>query len=346
MSLKERLEEIYENLTERIRSPLIFTFIVVWSIKHWILVYALFNFEKEYTLTKKLEFIQSTIRGENSCDLFWWPLFLSFCSIILFYLLQFLAEGVGLLYKKWMRTLLYKWFDKLKLATKAEVDMEKRVNKKLNLKNKELEDRVNNYIENESVLDERIEDKEKEIEEIKLANEKQNKEFAVMNKTYQKKESEIQGLNNQIGELNRDIQKVRNDYEQLQRHEGELIENITAIFSPGEIWTCFVMQSENKMASFKFYTDKKGQFFMMNEKPTYEIRNVRIKKNVRFVEFIRAVIGNPEKSWNVILTIVNSDLLVGEETGQLVYYVKGEHDAKNKSGKLPLFFDYNSLFDK
>lgn len=51
--LKEAWDSFKENIKERVTNPFLGTFVLVWIVHNWKVVYAFFFFDKEYNLEKK-----------------------------------------------------------------------------------------------------------------------------------------------------------------------------------------------------------------------------------------------------------------------------------------------------
>jgi hypothetical protein len=174
-------------------------------LRHWELVYALFNFGNDYNLDKRLSFIKDIINKETIYSLLWWPLLFTFTSIISYYLLQFFAEGIILGYKKWMRPALYQLLDRNKLATKSELAVERRTNKILIEKNGQLQNSLSDSIKIEEEQKIRIDYLRQQIEDHESLASSKDTEY----------------------------QRIKEIYE----HDGEISKNLGEIFAHGEIWT-------------------------------------------------------------------------------------------------------------
>jgi hypothetical protein len=115
--MKDKLQEIYDGLKERLKSPFLLTFIVVWVIHNWEFVYALFTFNSEMPYINRVLFLKLYLKNHDTNQLLWFPILWAFLSIILYFVASFLSEGLNLLYNKWIRTWLYLIIDRNKLKT-------------------------------------------------------------------------------------------------------------------------------------------------------------------------------------------------------------------------------------
>jgi hypothetical protein len=56
--VKETIESIKYNITEKFTNPFLGSFIIVWIVHHWSIVYAFFYFDKDYSLEKRIQFFE------------------------------------------------------------------------------------------------------------------------------------------------------------------------------------------------------------------------------------------------------------------------------------------------
>lgn len=133
--MKEKLQEIYEGLRERLKSPFLLTFIVVWAIHNWEFVYAILTFNTEMPYFQRIAFLKAYLFVYKYDKLLWFPLAWTFVSIGIYFLGSFLSEGINLIYNKWIRTWLYLTIDKNKLKTEDDYNS-------LDLRRKKLQELV------------------------------------------------------------------------------------------------------------------------------------------------------------------------------------------------------------
>jgi hypothetical protein len=114
--MKEKIDELYEGLKERLKSNFLITFIIIWLLHHWRLIYTIFNFDKDQTLISKKAFIAKYISDEGMLWLWIVPLLWSFCSMILFYCFSSLSELLNIRYHN-LRKMIYKRWDNKKIKT-------------------------------------------------------------------------------------------------------------------------------------------------------------------------------------------------------------------------------------
>jgi hypothetical protein len=115
--MKEKLQEIYEGLKERLKSPFLLTFMFVWIIHNWEFVYALVAFGNDIPFINRFLFLKKYITDHHNNELLWFPILWTFVSIGLYFIATFFSEGINLIYSKWIRTWLYLIIDHNKLKT-------------------------------------------------------------------------------------------------------------------------------------------------------------------------------------------------------------------------------------
>lgn len=187
--MKEKIEELYDGLKERLKSNFLLTFVIIWLLHHWRLIYSIFNFDSDKTLVDKRAYIAQYLSEEGLLYLWVFPLFWTFVSMIFFYGFSSLSEILNIVYHN-IRKIIYKKWDNEKLKTIEEYLEKVEENKKLQLQIKYLE----------------------ESREVLLASsERLEKSIGVHNQTiadFRKTE----GINNEtITQLTNQLREVRNE---------------------------------------------------------------------------------------------------------------------------------------
>lgn len=111
-----------DNFRQKSRNPFFGTLIIVWVVKNWKLVYALFYFDSTYTLAKRIEYIE--VYYKNT-DFFWnlmYCLWLTVLSLIGSYLLLNISRLIINLYEKKLTPWIYKLTDKNTVVLKTDYD--------------------------------------------------------------------------------------------------------------------------------------------------------------------------------------------------------------------------------
>ncbi len=129
--VKERINEIMEDLRGRIRNPLILSFIIVWLYLHWRFVYILFTIDNSLPLISRIETLNTYITSEGWFGMIGKPILLAFGSLIAYYLIAILAQGIKVLLGKRLNAAMLAKFDTGNFALKSELKNEKNYSKRL-----------------------------------------------------------------------------------------------------------------------------------------------------------------------------------------------------------------------
>lgn len=149
------------NVVERTKNPFLGTFALVWLARNWELIFALFNFDKSYTLETKLQFLSDRIQYGSFWSELGWNVLWTFTILIITYALINAARAISNLFEKRLTPLIYEWTDYKSLVPKEEylrlnqrisdleIDLEREQEKryKAEAKVKELEDRESQKLE-------------------------------------------------------------------------------------------------------------------------------------------------------------------------------------------------------
>ena len=120
--LLELWSSFRDNFRQKSRNPFFGTLIIVWIVKNWKLVYALFYFDDTYTLTKRIEYIELYYKNIN---FFWnlmYCLWLTVLSLIGSYLLLNLSRLIINLYEKKLTPWIYRITDKNSIVLKTDLE--------------------------------------------------------------------------------------------------------------------------------------------------------------------------------------------------------------------------------
>lgn len=89
--MKEQLEEAYSNLKDRFKNSFIITFVLVWIVYHWELIYSVLNFDSYEFRDSKIEFIKQYLKGHN---MIWWPALIAITSMLILYCIFIFSEVI------------------------------------------------------------------------------------------------------------------------------------------------------------------------------------------------------------------------------------------------------------
>jgi hypothetical protein len=217
--MKEKLQEIYEGLKERLKSPFLLTFLIIWTIHNWEFVYGLVTFGSITPFQNRTAFLKAYLIVHSYYQLLWFPLAWTFASIGLYFIGSFLSEGINLTYNKWIRTWLYLLVDRNKLKTEDDYNELEERRKKLqelvfDLRRKE-EDASLRLKNTEEILNKTIYDQREQIE--RYLHESADKEKLIMEGT-----SQLNSILKINKELEVKLQTVNSDLAHLQGAKSNL----------------------------------------------------------------------------------------------------------------------------
>lgn len=89
--IRDAINSITENVKERITNPFLGTFILVWLVHNWSLVYSFFYFDKNFKLNDKIEHFNKYWQGRN----FFWNLILVALISILILIITYIFLTVS-----------------------------------------------------------------------------------------------------------------------------------------------------------------------------------------------------------------------------------------------------------
>ncbi|MFD1602924.1 hypothetical protein ACFSJW_07535 [Flavobacterium artemisiae] len=133
----DKITSVFDNYQNKIKNPFIGTIIGVWIIHNWKILFALFNFDKGYTLEKKIKFIDDHFAKQ----IFWHEVLtlvgVSFLLLLISFLLMAVSRALTDFYFKIVETFIINKIDKNAVLSKELKD-------KLEVRIVELEKIINN----------------------------------------------------------------------------------------------------------------------------------------------------------------------------------------------------------
>lgn len=120
--IKDFLVSFTDNFKEKTRNPFLGTYLLVWFIRNWELVYTLFNFDKDSNLNYKKEFIYNYYKENDFISNLFINILWSFGLLILTYLLLNLSRFIVNLFEKKLTPWIYKVTDSKSIVLKESYD--------------------------------------------------------------------------------------------------------------------------------------------------------------------------------------------------------------------------------
>lgn len=219
MSLKENLAKIYDRFSERMKSPFILTFTIVWIIHNWSLIYRVVNFGDSFPLEAKTMVIREYIRVYGFGGLFVDPLLWALASFGLYLFVSLIYELIFELYSRWARPFIFHLANKNKITSSDLLEQTELKNQKLR--------------ESNALLKGQFEAVEEKYEEIMGQLTLQKDEVIQLNTIIKSKETQVQ----EHLKLVQELQNKTVRYESLIRDERNFVHNSTR----GAIFKLFAM---------------------------------------------------------------------------------------------------------
>lgn len=92
----EVINSFFNNIKDKLTNPYFGTLIIVLTIRHWELIFGIFNFDTEFTLDKKLEFVKNYIENNITWESFLWDAFQALLYMFIGYLIVLLTRSIVL----------------------------------------------------------------------------------------------------------------------------------------------------------------------------------------------------------------------------------------------------------
>ncbi|WP_316633808.1 hypothetical protein [uncultured Flavobacterium sp.] len=176
----EAFSSVLNNYKNKIKNPFFGTFVGVWLIRNWILVYSIFSFDKEYKMQNKIDYINKYFEKKLFWNEFIINVCISFSVLGITYLLLAGSRVLTDFYYKILEPKIIVYFDKNAILTQTEkIKLEKKITlltSKNNIIVEELSQSENSFrIQTNKIekLTKKIEtDENLYLDKLKLSNEK------------------------------------------------------------------------------------------------------------------------------------------------------------------------------
>lgn len=154
--IKDFFISFKDNFKEKVRNPFLGTYLIVWLIRNWELLFTLFNFDHDQKLNDKVNFIKNYYKHHNFLNNLWTNVYWAFGLLIITYLLINLSRFIVNLYEKRLTPWIYKITDSKSIVIRTEYD-------RIRTERDELQERLDSERESKSRLESRIKNLEAEI---------------------------------------------------------------------------------------------------------------------------------------------------------------------------------------
>lgn len=157
--IKDFLISFTDNFKEKTKNPFLGTYLLVWIIRNWDLIYTLFNFDKDCNLEDKKAFITNYYDKNDFINNLFTNTLWTFGLLILTYALLNLSRVIVNLSEKQLTPWVYQVTDSKSIVLKTEYD-------RIRTENDDLQFRLDKERESKSRLETRIKNLEAEIIEV------------------------------------------------------------------------------------------------------------------------------------------------------------------------------------
>ena len=206
--IKDFLISFKENFGEKVRNPFFGSYLLVWIIRNWILIYSLFNFNDDLSLNDRISYINKYFTENDFITNLLINILWTFGLLIVTYILLNLSRLIVNFSEKSIQPLVYKITDSKSIVLKSEFER---------IRNQR--DSLQNKLDQERESKSKIEARYKKLEEsILQKNNPFDNDFGGENKT----NDTISKLINILKE-----QELLNEFTQtaIRIKDGQYIEN-------------------------------------------------------------------------------------------------------------------------
>lgn len=162
-----------DNFKEKTKNPFLGTYLLVWLIRNWDLIYSLLNFDSNLRLKDKITFVNDYYNKTDFVENLLINIYWSFGLLILTYLLVNISRFIVNLSEKRLTPWIYKITDSKSIVLKEEYE-------RIRAESDDLQNRLDKERETKSRLEARIKSLENEIIEVsKIKSETNNGQMDV-----------------------------------------------------------------------------------------------------------------------------------------------------------------------
>ncbi len=320
--MKEKLEELLASAQERLKSPFLLTYCVVWLVHHWRLIFIILNFETSENRGAKKLLIEEYIKSNDGWfGMAFIPVLWAIGSIIIYYILTVLVEIIGygyLIVKVWTRD---KINNRRTLVAVEEHNFFVFRNKKLESKNKEisksLADSTRNYEELEIETGTKINQLTKTNETLQKMKNDFEANNTILSSKIKKLTEESIDKDGEIHKAKLDLQGLKFQLLELDKHnKQESLTEFDNIFGKGK-WQLYY--NDEKSEVFQF--DLSQNMFLTNQGLIVKVSDIIVDKEHNVISF-KKTNKDFQKLPTSIVKISDRHLIGVEGNGGKVEYRK------------------------
>lgn len=308
----DNIKNSAKHLYERFNSPFGGTFITVWVIHHWQLVYSFFTFDDDCTLNDRIYILQQYLDKSNTCELFWWPLLYTFIVIILYLVFSNIGYAAIVAAEKWAKPIIYYFIDRNKNAPREYLDKMKIRTRGLQIDLQKLEDIVQETEGENKELKSKLSSTETEVYNLREIQKEQTFKVADLEQKLKK------NTENFKAELSNEILNIRKSMTS-KIHANE-IDKANSVLDG--VWELSYKTIIGETGQETFFIDKENRY-IVNEKVEFIITGMLSIENGKFIVFTKHRDGNPDVNLvNRLLRTYNGNYIGFEDNLINVEYTR------------------------
>lgn len=310
----EWIENIRDTIAKRLKGAFGGTFIIVWTVLNWRLIYILFNFDNDCTLNDKLIIIEDYIRPRYPWRLFLTPLLLTIGSVFSYSVLNYITYSITSFFSLRVRPFILKKIDTNRVVERERyTTLEKQF---FDLDTKYTNEKAN-FLRNL----ENVEQLTKENNKLSIDIKSKQEEIDSLNKKSLEDTEKLRvTLNNQLQELT----------EKLKEKESELYKlKIDSVLEASEIepsalftgkWEKSFLTPDNRPGKEQFSIS--GNKYIINGKEYFDILYVKLFAEKKFVELKKVSTVNKGELTNKLIKISDTHFIGTENDNIRIEYRK------------------------
>lgn len=154
--IKDFLISFKDNISDKTKNPFLGTYLLVWIVRNWELIYSVFNFDTSFNLKNRINYITSYYKTNNFIENLLTNIYWAFGLLVLTYILLNISRLIVNFFDKKLTPWIYKITDDNSIVLKTEYD-------RVRLERDDLQTRLDLERESKSRLEIRIKNLEQEI---------------------------------------------------------------------------------------------------------------------------------------------------------------------------------------
>jgi hypothetical protein len=183
--IKDIFLSFRDNFKEKTTNPFLGTYLIIWMIRNWELVYSLFNFDSQDTLEIKVEFIKEYYKNNSFIEGVFWNIVWTFGILIITFILLNISRAIVNLFEKQLKPWIYKLTDSKSIVLKSTYET-------IRNERDDLQFRLDKERDSKSRLESRIKSLEEEIlEREKAVTEKEEEKNIEPNESNESSEFQV-----------------------------------------------------------------------------------------------------------------------------------------------------------